>query len=367
MRVTLTQEKLSAALQSVGRVAGRNSSLPILANVLIRASENRVLVSATNLELAISEYIGAKVETEGEITVPARLLADYIQNLPSTTIELTTEDNTLHIKAGTYTSNLYGISASDFPSIPDISGNPNVVMNGSRLKEAINEVAGAASSDETRPILTGVNLNVEDKSLTLAATDSYRLAERVVNNVTTTTLGQVIVPSKSLQELQRLIRADEKVAIYIDEGQIKCTLEERELVSRLVDGNYPDYRQLIPSENQTSVTVETDELLRITKIASLFAKDTAGSVTLAVSEKDQNIELKSVAAQVGDNSSVISVESATGEDSITFNARYLIDALNVFPSKKITLSFNGKLAPCILRPAGKDQQEYLYIVMPLRS
>lgn len=366
MKVQVTQENLSAALQSVSRVASRNTTLPILANILIRTSKNRLLLSATNLELAISEYVGAKVERDGDITVPARLITEFVQNLPSGTVTLTSEDNSLHVATKNYTSTIHGIAATDFPSIPSISGDPSAVIDASVLKDAISQVVGAASSDETRPVLTGVLMKLTDKMLKFAATDSYRLAERVVENIQTTKESDAIVPARSLQELQRLLNGDEKVAVYIDEGQMKCVAGERELISRLVDGSYPAYEQLIPTESETTFQIEREELLRLTKVASLFSKDTAGSVTLESDKAKNKISLSSIASQVGDNTSAAKVGNLTNSDQVTFNARYLIEALQTMHEQTIEFSFSGKLAPCVLRPVGKTSN-FLYIIMPLRS
>ena len=368
MRVQVTQENLNSALQSAGRIAGRNSNLPILANVLLRCSNNRLLVSATNLELAISENIGAKVDQEGDITVPARLLGEFVQNLPSDTVELSAEENTLHVKSGNYSSTIYGISANDFPSIPDIDDASGVSVPGEVLKNAISQVAGSASTDETRPILTGVAIEINKSDLVMAATDSYRLAERKIKLERPSAQEQkIIVPAKSLQELQRLIKEDQPVEVFVDEGQIKFVSGERELVSRLIDGNYPDYRQLIPEDNTTKFTIGTKELMRITKVASLFARDTGGSVSLKTDSKEKQITLSSVAAQVGDNTSVAEVENIQGDDQVNFNAKYLIDAMQIFPSSDLEFGFSGKLAPCVIKPIGKKASEYLHIIMPLRS
>ncbi|MBP7018273.1 DNA polymerase III subunit beta [Candidatus Saccharibacteria bacterium] len=368
MRVQVTQENLNSALLSAGRIAGRNSSLPIIANVLLRCSNNRLLIAATNLELAISENIGAKVEEEGDITIPARLLSEFVQNLPSDTVELYSEGNTLHVRSGNYSSKIYGIGADEFPSIPDIEGPGSVSLLGRDLKEAISQVAGAASTDETRPILTGVLVAIDKQNLTMAATDSYRLAEKVLLIDKPSSEDQkIIAPAKSLLELQRLIRDDEPVEIFIDEGQIKFVAGERELVSRLIDGNYPDYKQLIPETNSTKFTIGSKELLRITKVASLFARDTGGSVSLKTDSGEKQVTLSSVAAQVGDNTSVAEVEEIVGDDQVNFNAKYLIDAMQIFPGDKLEFGFSGKLAPCVIRPVGKKTSKYLHIIMPLRS
>lgn len=368
MKVQVTQENLAAALNSISRVSGRNTSLPILNNVLLKTVNNRLFIAATNLEIAVTEYIGAKVISEGEITVPARLVSDFVSNLPSGNIELSVEGTSLSVGEKNYNSTLHGISAVDFPAIPTLKSAVSIKIETDKLRDAISQVAGAASVDETRPVLTGVVVKIDGDKIKLAATDSYRLAEKVISVTEKYENNSVIVPARSLQELHKLIStADKEVQMYIDEDQIKFVAGEKELISRLIDGNYPDYEQLIPSENKTSFIVKKDELLRITKISSLFARDTAGSVTLKTDKAKAEITLSSVTAQVGDNNSSLEVKDLSQDDQVTFNARYLIDALNSLNSEKIKVGFSGKLAPCVLRPSDGTSQDNLYLIMPLRS
>ena len=366
MKVQVTQENLAAALNSISRIAGRNTSLPILSNILLKTVKNRLFIAATNLEIAITEYIGAKVVAEGDITVPARLLADFVSNLPSGNIELAVDGTSLSVIEENYSSTIHGMASGDFPAIPDVKTDQFIDVDSGKLKEAIAQVSGAASSDETRPVLTGVVVKVTDDKLKLAATDSYRLAEKKISLAKKHEPRSVIVPARSLQELQRLIGNEKTVQVYIEEDQVKFVSGDRELTSRLIEGNYPDYEQLVPSETATSFTVDREELMRITKISSLFARDAAGSVTLATNKTEGKVRLSSVAAQVGDNTSSIDVGDLNNDDQVTFNARYLIDALNALPAAKITFGFSGKLAPCVLRPIQKDMDD-LYLIMPLRS
>jgi len=368
MKVQVTQENLASALQSVSRIAGRNTGLPILGNVLIRTVNNRLFIAATNLEIAITEYIGAKVIDEGEITVPAKLVSDFVANLPPGNVDLSVEGTSLAIAEANYSSTVHGMAASDFPSIPTIENTNPVEMNSDLFKDAISQVAGAASTDETRPVLTGVVLKLTDNKLRLAATDSYRLAEKVLSLQSTGEQKSVIIPARSLQEFNKLIGSEEKVQLFIDEDQVKFVCGDREATSRLIEGSYPDYEQLLPNETKTSFTVSRNELLRITKISSLFAKDSAGSVTLNTDKSKSAITLSSTTAQVGDNTSSLEVQGLDNDDQVTFNARYLIEALQALPGEQINFGFSGKLAACVIRPVSKSNaQTDLYLIMPLRS
>lgn len=368
MKVQVTQENFVAALQSISRIAGRNTSLPILGNVLIKTINNRLFIAATNLEIAVSEYIGAKVTQEGEITVPAKLAADFVANLPSGNIDLVVEGTSLSITESNYSSTLHGMAAADFPSIPTIDGGESVKIQSETFKDAVAQVVGAASSDETRPVLTGVVLKITDKKLKMAATDSYRLAEKVIEVDVAAENKSVIIPAKSLQEFSKLIGTEDGVELIIGQDQVKFVCGDREAISRLIEGNYPDYEQLLPNENKTSFVVSRNELLRITKISSLFARDSGGSVTLSTDKSKSAIKLSSTAAQVGDNTSSLEVEGLDNDDQVTFNAKYLIDALQALPGESVKFGFSGKLAPCVIRPISKSKAATdLYLIMPLRS
>ncbi len=365
MKLKVTQENLKSALAVVSRVAATRATLPILSNILLKTDGNRLVLAATNLEIAISKNIGGKVEQEGSITVPARLLNDFIANLPSTNIELSTDENTLRIKADKYESTINGVSADEFPSLPQVEGKKKYSISAKNLKTAIAQTVVAASNDEARQVLTGVYIHTIDKHLYLVATDSYRLAEKRL--IQTNDDISVLVPASALSEVLRVMDDNtENVEISFDEGQAAFKVDEVELVSRLIEGNYPDYRQLIPKSGETEFVVPKKDLLNIAKISSLFAKESAGSITLNVSEEDQEIQIHSVASQVGENTSKASAK-VTGSGDVTLNSRYLLDALNVTEAESVKFSFSGKLNPCVLTSTNKGSDDYLHIIMPLKS
>lgn len=363
MKLQVTQENLSKALSSVARIANTRNSLPILGNVLIKTVDNRVSVAATNLDIGITHFIGSKVKDEGAITVPARLMQDFVSSLPSGVIDLELDGNKLHVSAGQYTSTINGAAADDFPVMPDISGGKSWDVSASLLKKALQQVVIATSPDEARPVLTGVYLHSHGGELYLVSTDSYRLAERKLtkskNDVS------LLVPGSAMQDLLRILGdGDETVTITYDDQQVLFTVGEVELVSRLIDGTYPDYRKLIPSKFEVTATLSRADFTNITKVSSLFARESAGSITIRVDEASGQVSINSVASQLGENTASADAE-ITGSGEVTLNSRYVLDALHVFSGDKITFQFSGKLDATLMSdPSNKD---YKHVVMPLRS
>lgn len=363
MKLQVTQENLSRALATVGRVASTRGTLPILANVLIKTIDNRLSIAGTNLDIAITHYIGAKVSKEGAITVPARLMQDFVSSLPSGIIELETEENHLHVKTDKYTSTINGIPADDFPVMPDIASGKTWVVPAKVFKEGLQQVIVAASNDEARPVLTGVYFHTHEGNLFLVATDSYRLAEKKL--LKTKEEINLLIPANAMQDVLRILGDhDEEVVVTHDDQQVLFKIGDVELVTRLIEGNYPDYRKLIPKEFSTKAVLKRSELVNITKVSSLFARESAGSITINLDEKTKQVSIHSIASQLGDNTSSADAE-VTGEGSITLNSRFLLDGLNVLSGETASLSFNGKLEPSVISDTSSN--DYIHIVMPLKS
>jgi DNA polymerase-3 subunit beta len=362
MKLQVTQENLNRALGSVARVANSRGTLPILANVLIRTDNNRLSLSATNLDIAITHYIGAKVADGGSITVPARLMQDFVNSLPNGVIELDLQETKLHVTTDQYKSVVNGIVADDFPVMPAIGSGKKWKLPADSFKKALQQVVFAASNDETRPVLTGVLLQTFEGELRMAATDSYRLAEkRLGANKEDVNL---LIPASSMQDLLRVLGdADGDVSVTHDDQQILFQVGDIELVTRLVEGKYPDYKKLIPEKFATQATLKRADLVNVTKVSSLFARESAGSVTIELDESGK-LSIRSVASQLGENTASAEAK-VTGSGSITLNSRYLLDALGVLHGDQVTFGFNGKLEPTrLLDPAAPD---YQHIIMPLKS
>lgn len=366
MELSVTQENLTKALSNVGRVASSKTGLPILSNILLRTDGNRLLIAATNLEIASTHLIGAKIIAPGAITIPAKLVSEFVASLPKNTVELKVTDNHLHIASGSFSSVINGVVADEFPELPTIDETSSIhySLSTADFKQAVSQTIITASSDSTRPVLTGVYWHSFEGSLYLAATDGYRLSERRL--VETTSEVAAIIPTTTLQEVLRTISDDvSEVDILFDETQVRFRLGESEVTSRLIDGNYPDYRQLIPASSETVVTLNASEFGRVTKIAGLFARESGGSVTLTADKEKQELSIHSIASELGENTSTATAE-VTEDGQVTLNSRYLSDALSVIDGGTIIFRFSGKLAPCVLTAKG-DTVDYKHIIMPLKS
>lgn len=363
MKLSVTQENLSRALSTVSRTASSRGSLPILSNVLLKTVNNQLYVAATNLDVAVSEVIGAKITKEGSITVPARLMQDYVSSLPSATLELEVKESKLLLKTEHHSSSINGTPADDFPEMPTIEKGSNLTIPAQEFKQTLQQVLFAASHDEARPVLTGMFLHTNEGSLYAVATDSYRLAEKKVGSEKTEV--SLLIPASSLQEILRVMRDDaDKVTIHYDDQQARFSVSGTELVTRLIDGKYPDYRKLLPKKYETTAKLTRTDLQEITKVSSLFAREAAGGVTVTIEEADKKVSIRSIASQVGENTAVADAE-VNGDAVITMNSRYILDALGAFVGSKIAVNINGKLDPCIFTDPEND--DYLHVIMPVKS
>jgi len=363
MKLQVTQENLNKALGTVARVANTRGTLPVLANVLIKTVNNRLSIAATNLDIAITHYIGAKVSEDGAITVPARLMQDFVSSLPGGVIDLNLDEYKLNISTEKYQSVINGVSAEEFPVMPAIENGKSWTVAGTVLKRSLQQVVMAASSDEARPVLTGVLVHTNEGKLFMAATDSYRLAEKeLAENAEEI---ELLIPGSAMQDLLRILNDFEgDVSITNDDQQVLFRVGDVELVTRLIEGKYPDYRKLIPQQFAVTSNLKRADLLNVTKVSSLFARESAGSITINVDEESQQLSIRSVASQLGENVATADAK-VTGTGVITLNSRYLLDALHALSGDDVTFSFNGKLEPTVIRdPASED---YTHIIMPLKS
>lgn len=361
MKLQVTQENLAKALATVARIANSRNALPILSNVLIKTENNRLSIAATNLDIAITHFIGSKIEKEGAITVPARLTLDFVANLPDNVLNLELIENKLQITTDKYQSSINGIPAEDFPVMPAIKGDNLWKIDAKEFKKVLGQVVFAASSDDARPVLTGVYFHTVGGNIVAAATDSYRLSQKVVGKSKDPI--SFLVPASAAADLLRIISdADEEVAITHDDQQVLFQVGDVTMVARLIEGNYPDYQKLIPAKFTTTAKLAKSDFINIAKVSSLFARESAGSITISVA--DGAVSIASIASQVGENTAAADA-TVTGSGEVTLNSRYLIDGLNAFATEEVEFCFNGKLEPCILRSS--QDKGYLHLIMPLRS
>lgn len=366
MKIKVTQEKLSKALNNVSRIAIGKVTLPILNNVLIRVEKKKVSLITTNLDMAVIDFLPVSSSEDGVVTVPAKLLAEFISNLPKgENVEIEAKDTKVTISAGKYSSTINGAPADDFPEIPEITEKSAVIykLSVDDFKNSLNQVLIASSNDLTRPALTGVYFNTSNNTLAIAATDGYRLAEKKLIDKVESEV-KAIVPSSSLQEALRSISDDtEEIEIAFNEDLVRFRFGEIELISKLIDASFPDYQKLIPKDNNIEAKLNREELGRVTKLAALFSRSIGGSIVCETVKPD-TFSVKSIANEFGENDSKLEtkVEKA---GKVNLNSRFLLDALNALEEKEILFSFSDKIAPILLKNA-KDKK-YTHIIMPLNS
>ena len=362
MKLQVTQANLAKALNTVARIANSRNQLPILSNVLLKTENNRLSIAATNLDIGITHFIGSKIEKDGSITVPARLMQDFVGSLPDSVLNLELSDNKLSITNDQYQSTINGIVADDFPVMPAIKEGVSWKSPAADFKKALSQVVFAASADDARPVLNGVYFHAGGGRAVVVATDSYRLAENKLGKVTKPV--SFLVPASAAQDLLRIISdTDKEVSVTHDDQQVLFHVGDVSLVARLIEGNYPDYRKLIPTKFATVAKLARTDFINIAKVSSLFARESAGSITIKA-DKSDGVSINAIASQLGENTAKADAK-ITGGGDITLNSRYLIEALNAFSADDIEFCFNGKLEPIILRSA--EEPDYLHLIMPLRS
>lgn len=366
MELTVTQQNLAKALNIVSRVANMKTQMAILDNVLLRTEGNRLLVASTNLEIATTERIGAKIIKAGDITIPAKVVTEFINNLPDGVINLKVENNRLIITSQNYNSTINGVIADEFPELPTIDETTAVkyIISTNDYKKAVSQILISVSSDIARPVLNGVLWQSNDGVLNLASTDGYRLSEKSL--IKTKSEISTIVPSMTMQEVMRAIsEEDDEIEVLFSDTQVRFRVGETEIISQLIDGNFPDYKQLIPKDNDVIVKIKRADFVQVAKIASLFAIHSASGVTISVDAEKNSFSLRSIASEIGENTSEAQAE-ITGTGKITLNSRYLLDALAVVSGEEVIFEFKSKLAPCLIK-SSKKSTDYLHIIMPLKS
>jgi DNA polymerase-3 subunit beta len=373
MKVTCLQENLAKGLGIVGRAVAMRSTLPITSNVLIATEHGRIKLAATNLDIALSCWIGGQIEEEGAITVPARLLTDFVNSLPSEKIEMTLSPRSrqLKVKCARNEATIGGLDADDFPPIPAVEDGGTLEMDPKSLREAIAQVVFSAATDDSRPVLMGVDLSVEGDTLTFAATDGFRLAVRHLKlKKKVAEKQEVIVPARALAELNRLLQdQDEPVQLTFNAAktQVLFKLKDVELVAQLIQGTYPDYSRLLPKEWASRAVVEVRDFLQETKIASIFARDGSGIVRITFQAGEDGtpgqMTLSARAEEIGDNEGALDATVEGEPAKIAFNGKYLQEVLQVLDGGRVALETTGPSQPGVIRPL--DSDNYIHIVMPM--
>jgi len=382
MKLICTQENLNRIISYLEKVAGKQLTLPILSNFLLETENGRLKISATNLEIGIIGYIGAKIESEGKIALPAKVLSNFIHNLPSgDVLELESTPQGLKIVSTAYQTTIKGLDGKDFPIIPEYKEDYFFSFPAQELKRALTRTLFCMSVNNARLELTGVHIFFHKDRIELAATDSFRLAEEIIpltdqKESYEEFLAQnpsLIIPGSTLHEIMHIITPESTdVKIALKENQIFFEIDGIQIISRIINGKYPDYKQIIPKNFQLQVVLEKESFQRAVKIASNFASYNVGEITLSLLPAEKQCVISSESQEIGTNKTILPLEIKNGVDPLTivFNPRYILEGINTLASEKILFSANSESTPislCMYNNKESEKEQYMYIVMPIRK
>jgi len=366
MKFEALQSNFAKVLGQVNRIVSSRTTLPVLSNLMLSTDKGKVRLSATDLEVAITSFCPAKIEKEGKLTIPARLLSDFVANNHDEAITFSIEkENILSLKSEHYTATINGISAEEFPTIPSIPSENVIKLDSKELADSIKKVIIATAMDETRPVLAGIYFEFRANTLILAATDSFRLAEKKIELIESLGEKKIIVPSRTMAEVLRLISGLEDidtVLLSFTENQVAFRIGETEVISRLIEGLYPNYAQIMPKSHKIRMVAKNKELLDAVKLSFLFSKNSASNIRF--SSDGKNIIVSSAASETGETRSKVAAEITGDKVEIAFNARFILDALQIISSEKVALEFNDEASPGAIR--GEKDKNFTYIAMPLK-
>ncbi|MBN1162896.1 DNA polymerase III subunit beta [Patescibacteria group bacterium] len=370
MKFSSLQENLAEGLQIVSRAVPTKGSLPILSNVYISTESGRIKLAATDLATTIMTYVGASIDKKGEATVPAKLLKDFISNLSPGTVDILLEDDTFHVHATKSKSKFNSTHAEDFPELPEPSITNHILeLDTKPFHEAISAVAFSSGNDTGRPILTGTLVKSENGEITIAATDGYRLSEKILKVNTDQQDFTAVIPTKTLTEVSRIFSKEEnpiKFTLSEDDNQVIFLSGDTYVSTRIIDGQYPPYKQIIPPDTSIKASFSTEEFIEAVKLTSVFASsgDSGNAVKLILDPTKQHIKITSLSEEMGEHESTIPANVEGEPTEIAFNVKYLLDFLNNIKGSEIYLETNGSISPCIFRT--KEHENYRHIIMPLQ-
>ena len=364
MKFVCTQENLYKGLNLVSHLSNRSVSLPILNNVLLRVESGNLVISATNLEIGIITEVRGKSEKEGSFTVDAKVISDYIGMLPKEKITLELKNDQLAISCGSFNTKIRGQRSDEFPIIPSIPQEKGYKVSTEMLKKALSQTTFAVSLDEMRLEITGVLYLVTQSELMIVATDSYRLAEKKIPISHELVDQRLIVPLKTLQEVERVVNSSEEdyISFYCDENQIMFVSGTTTIISRLIEGDFPNYEQIIPSAFSTSAHVNREELIQAIRTASLFTRTGVNDVSLTFKVDSNEVEVNTTNSQVGEHQAILVGDVLGAEMNIVFNYKYLLD--ESITDESVTIELSSSTTPAVLY--SKKDEGYLYLIMPIK-
>ncbi len=370
MKIIILKDNLRSSLLIIEKAVTENSNLPILKNFLLKTLDTKLKISATNLEIGINKFINAKINESGSLTIPFATLNNIISNIDSERINLESDKNNLIIKTDNYQARIQGINEEEFPLIPKIENQENnIEINSTILKSSILEIINAAHFSEIRPEISGILFDFQISVLKIVATDSFRLAEKTLyDNQFKTKINKgfkLIIPLKTIQEVIRIFPDNQEINICIDPNQVLFKSEDQELISRLIDGQYPDYEQIIPKNIETELILNREKFFNAVKLVSSFS-GRINDIKMRLKDGNKALEIYSANEYLGENSYLIPTKTKGTEfKEITFNWRYLLDGLKVIKSENIFLGVNGDAKPALIKAFGETN--YFYIIMPIKA
>lgn len=373
MEFSCLQDNLSRGLANVSRAVAQRAPLPVTQNVLIETEDSKVKITATNLEIAISTWISAEIKETGSLTIPARMLTDFINSLPSgeqVGVKMIQDKAGIEIKCKTYNGRISGTEAGEFPPIPESSDSPTISVPSAALKRSLGRVAIVAATDDSRPVLMGVKVEIDKSGITLAAADGFRLAvDRVEISSTEDLDSAAIVPGKTMLELERLIDDSNQSTIQISiseaSNQILFNLENIQVVSQLIQGQFPDYEKLIPNSSSTQSLVDRKAFMESIKAASIFARDGSGIIKLIMDKSSKKISILSNAEEIGDLENDIDADINGDESKVAFNSRFLQDVVGVLGSDVIKIDSSSPSSPGVFTEKSDGNSNYRHVIMPM--
>lgn len=370
MKFSCTQENFERGLQLVSRIASKHTNLPILQNILLRAENGMITLSATNLEIGVQTQVRGKIDQPGSFTIPATLLQNYISLLPPGRIDCVVEGMEFHLATTDHSSRIKGEEATDFPILPQIEKQNPFTWLRSDFTQALQQVIVAASLDESRPEIAGIFFHNQANTFILAATDSYRLAEAKITLTQPTTANiKTVLPQRSAQELLRLLQTLELIELVecaVSENQLVCWCGDVIFVSRLIQGRFPDYEQIIPQRGSTTIRFQRDAAVKAIKSTALFSKTGVNDIEFSVQPQTQSVAFRAMNVQLGENTTSLKSEVEGEPLTIIFNHRFLIDGLQHMRGEQVEFTAADRNSPGLFRSTDPTQT-YRYVIMPIKQ
>ena len=368
MKLQILQENLEKAVSLTSRFASSRAQLPILGNILLSTKKSKIYISSTNLEISASVSVGAKIEEEGEISVPAKVISELVANLPKETVTLSAEKEQLKVSVSGFASTVLGMNSADFPKIPNaVDKERSISFSQAEIIKALGQVLFATSTDETRPILTGVLFLFGKNSLSLVATDGFRLSRKNLSLKTEKiTTDSVVIPKGVLSELSRTASEDEEILFGVQEKekQVIFGIGDTVLTSRLLEGEYPDFEKIIPKSSTTKVLLDKEEFIRAVKLASIFARESANIVKIRVLKDIINVSAESGTAGSQETRVDAKIESSEKDFEIAFNYRFIEEFLHSVSGEEVKMEFSSVSAPGVFTDT--SDSSYLHLIMPVK-